>query len=66
MLSLLALSPLDGRYAKKVDALRPYFSEFALMKYRVVVELKYLAALGDEPRIREVQKFSAAELKLIE
>ncbi|MCF7846329.1 MAG: adenylosuccinate lyase [Candidatus Peribacteraceae bacterium] len=63
---LLALSPLDGRYAKKVAALRPYFSEFALMKYRVVVELKYLEALGAEAKILEVRKFSTTEQKLIE
>jgi len=36
------------------------------MKYRVAVELRYLKALGDEPKIAEVRKFSAAELKLIE
>ena len=65
-MNLLSLSPLDGRYATKVDDLRNYFSEFALMKYRVAVELRYLAALGDEPRIAEVRKFSAAELKLVE
>ncbi|MFA6458331.1 MAG: adenylosuccinate lyase [Patescibacteria group bacterium] len=63
---LLSLSPLDGRYAAKVAVLRPYFSEFALMKYRTVVELKYLEALGDEAKIREVAKFSAAERKLVD
>ena len=42
-----ALSPLDGRYADKVAALRPYFSEAALMKYRAVVEGKYLIALSE-------------------
>ena len=64
-LNLFALSPLDGRYATKVEDLREFFSEFALMKYRVAVELKYLKALGDEPRILEVRKFSASEQKLI-
>ena len=38
--TLNALSPLDGRYAKKVDNLRQYFSEFALIKFRVEVEIK--------------------------
>ncbi|MCF7836131.1 adenylosuccinate lyase [Candidatus Gracilibacteria bacterium] len=65
-MNLLSLSPLDGRYAAKLDPLREFFSEFALQKYRVAVELKYLAALGDEVKIQEVRKFSAAELKLIE
>ena len=43
---LTALSPLDGRYAGKVDALRPYASEFALMHHRVFVEVAWLKALG--------------------
>ena len=63
-MSLTSLSPLDGRYAAKLDALRPYFSEFALQKYRVLVELKFLEALGDESGMKEVKKFSAAERKL--
>lgn len=62
---LLALSPLDGRYAEKLNPLRPYFSELALQKYRAIVELKYLEALGDTPKVREVKKFSTAEKKLI-
>jgi len=44
--SLTALSPLDGRYAAKLDALRPYASEFALMHHRVFVEVAWLKALG--------------------
>jgi len=43
---LTALSPLDGRYAAKLDALRPYASEFALMHHRVFVEVAWLKALG--------------------
>ncbi len=43
--SLKALSPLDGRYFEKVSALGEYFSEFALIKYRVKVEIRYLIAL---------------------
>ncbi len=65
-MSLTSISPLDGRYSQKLDALRPYFSEFALQQYRVLIELKYLALLGAEPKIKEVKKFSKAELKLIE
>lgn len=63
---LTALSPLDGRYAMKLNPLRGYFSEFALQKYRVIVELRFLAALGDEGNIPEVKKFSKAELALID
>ncbi len=62
---LKSLSPLDGRYESKLHPLRDYFSEFALMKYRCVVELKYLEALGEEAKIKEVKKFSAAEKKLV-
>lgn len=65
-MKLLSLSPLDGRYAKKLDPLRDYFSEFALMKYRCAVELRYLAALGEENKIPQVKKFNTAEKKLIE
>src|SRR5690606_23298554 len=46
---LLALSPLDGRYAAKVDALRPIFSEYGLLKARVRVEVECLLALAAEP-----------------
>jgi len=46
---LTALSPLDGRYAAKADRLRDQFSEFALIRQRVRVELAWLAALAAEP-----------------
>jgi adenylosuccinate lyase len=45
--SLLAVSPLDGRYARHIQALIPYFSEFALIRYRVLVEIEYLISLAD-------------------
>jgi len=51
---LLALSPLDGRYAGKVDALRPIFSEYGLIKARVKVEVEWLLALAAEPGIVEL------------
>ncbi|HEY1140662.1 MAG TPA: adenylosuccinate lyase [Lysobacter sp.] len=56
---LLALSPLDGRYAGKVDALRPIFSEYGLIRARVKVEVEWLLALGAEPGIVELKPFSA-------
>src|SRR5882672_3565658 len=57
---LTALSPLDGRYAGKVDALREHFSEFALIRQRVRVEIAWLLALSAEPAIAEVPPFSDA------
>ncbi|MDQ3040283.1 MAG: lyase family protein, partial [Pseudomonadota bacterium] len=57
---LLALSPLDGRYAGKVDALRPIFSEFGLIKARVKVEVEWLLALASDASISELKPFSTA------
>lgn len=58
--SLTAITPLDGRYASQVDALRPYFSESGLMRYRVQVEVEWLIALAAEPAIVELPPFSPA------
>ena len=58
---LLALSPLDGRYAGKVDALRPVFSEFGLVHARVRVEIEWLLALAAEPGITELPPFTATQ-----
>jgi adenylosuccinate lyase len=55
---LAALSPLDGRYARTADPLREHFSEQALIRYRVRIELAWLEALAAEPSIREIKKFS--------
>jgi adenylosuccinate lyase len=57
---LLALSPLDGRYAAKVDALRPVFSEYGLIRARVRVEVEWLLALAAEPGIAELAPFAPA------
>ncbi len=57
--ALTALSPLDGRYASKCDALRPYLSEFGLIHARVTVEIRWLQALANHPEIQEIQPFSA-------
>lgn len=59
---LTALSPLDGRYQNKLAALRPCFSEFALIRYRVLVEIEWLKALSMEANICEVPPFSPATL----
>ena len=55
------LSPLDGRYAQKVDALRPFFTEDALIQARILVELKYLIALGEEKGVPELKTFTQKE-----
>ncbi|MEA5445331.1 adenylosuccinate lyase [Gammaproteobacteria bacterium AB-CW1] len=57
--ALTALSPLDGRYAGKTEALRPLCSEAGLIRYRALVELRWLAALADEPGIRELPELSS-------
>lgn len=59
--SLRALSPLDGRYADKTAALRPFLSEWALMKYRLNVELRWLIALSEEAGVSHVRQFAAVE-----
>ena len=58
MNALTALSPLDGRYASKCDALRPFLSEFGLIHARVTVEVRWLQALANRPEITEVPPFS--------
>src|SRR5690606_21337208 len=57
-MSLKALSPVDGRYAGKVDALRNICSEYGLIRYRVLVEVRWLQWLSDEPSIKELAPFS--------
>ncbi|MBV9190864.1 MAG: adenylosuccinate lyase, partial [Betaproteobacteria bacterium] len=55
---LVALSPLDGRYAKTLDPLRVYFSEQALISYRVRIELEWLQALAAARALKELKPFS--------
>ena len=55
---LTALSPLDGRYHRQTEALRPIFSEAGLIHRRVLVELRWLEALAAEPAIAEVPALS--------
>lgn len=56
--TLTALSPLDGRYASKCDALRPFLSEFGLIHARVTVEIRWLQALSNHPQITELAPLS--------
>ncbi|MBP6797451.1 MAG: adenylosuccinate lyase, partial [Luteimonas sp.] len=64
--ALLALSPLDGRYAAKVDALRPIFSEYGLIHARVRVEIEWLIALAAEPAITELPAFDDAQVATLQ
>ena len=59
---IAALSPLDGRYHDKLAALRPYFSEFSLVKHRIRVEVEWLKALSLDSKIGEVPGFSEETL----
>jgi adenylosuccinate lyase len=61
--ALNALSPLDGRYQSKLGALRPFFSEYALIRHRALVEVEWLKTLAAEPAIAEVAAFSSATIK---
>jgi len=61
--TLNALSPLDGRYQSKLDALRPYFSEYALIKHRAWVEVEWLKALSGALELTEIAPFSAETIQ---
>ncbi len=58
---LFALSPLDGRYASKVEALRPIFSEYGLIRYRVAVEVAWFKHLAATPEITELPPLAAED-----
>jgi adenylosuccinate lyase len=64
-MTLTAISPIDGRYANKVDALRPIFSEYGLIRYRVEVEVRWLQALAAQAEIEEVPALSATATELL-
>ena len=64
--SLLAISPLDGRYKSKCEDLAPYFSEFALMRYRVLVEVKWLQKLSEHDQIDDLQVISERGLEYLD
>lgn len=60
MNALLSISPIDGRYRTKVENLENYFSEFALIKYRIQVEIEYFIVLADE--LDEIGKLSEGQI----
>lgn len=55
---LLAISPLDGRYSSKCSGLAPYFSEFGLIRFRVLVEIRWLQELANHSGIKELAKLN--------
>jgi adenylosuccinate lyase len=63
--NLSAISPLDGRYATKVDYLSQYFSEAALMRYRVLIEVEWFIFLFNELKVGGKKKLNATELRLL-
>lgn len=55
--SLTAISPIDGRYQEKINELQPIFSEYGLMRFRVLVEIRWLQTLAAHPGVKEVSPF---------
>lgn len=66
LIPLSALSPLDGRYKEKVDALRPIVSEYGLFRYRIFVEIKWLIFLSNEKKLKEIAKLSNSDYEKLE
>ena len=64
--SLTAISPIDGRYGSKTAELRPIFSEYGLIRQRVIVEVRWLQSLAAHPAIPEVPAFSPATQEQLE
>lgn len=64
--SLNAISPIDGRYHNKTKQLKDYFSEYALIRYRVIVEFRWLQQLAVNPGIKEVPGLSESANSFIE
>ena len=62
---LTAISPVDGRYGQKTDALRPIFSEYGLIRHRVIVEVRWLQALAAHEGIAEVPALSSHADRLL-
>ncbi|MER2528608.1 MAG: adenylosuccinate lyase [Candidatus Competibacter denitrificans] len=64
--ALTAISPIDGRYADKTTVLRPIFSEYGLIRHRVIVEVRWLQALANHSAIAEVPPLSEAALQTLQ
>ncbi|MEE8428960.1 MAG: adenylosuccinate lyase [Gammaproteobacteria bacterium] len=63
--TLTAISPIDGRYSAKCEALRPIFSEFGLIRHRVLIEIRWLQSFAGHPDIPEVPPFSNHAVSLL-
>ena len=63
--AITSISPIDGRYSRQTESLKPVFSEFGLIKNRVKVEILWLIALSNDKEIKELQKFSKQSLKYL-
>ena len=64
--NLTAVSPIDGRYGNKTDSLRPIFSEYGLIRHRVLVEVRWLQHLANNDDIAEVPAFSKHANKILD
>lgn len=64
--SLMAISPLDGRYAEKLEKLRPIFSEFGLIKFRVQVEVRWLQTLIEKVRLPELSSIDKSAATILD
>src|SRR3989339_259404 len=60
---LTALSPIDGRYQKETKELAPYFSEYGLIRYKIIVEIEYLLALSRQLKLGKT--FSSQQTKAL-
>lgn len=63
MSELINISPIDGRYSNQTSELSQYFSEMALMKYRVMIEIEYLIAVSKEKGVKEIKPLSFVQQK---
>ena len=63
--AITSISPIDGRYSRQTESLKPVFSEFGLIKNRVKVEILWLIALSNDKEIKELPKFSKQSLKYL-
>jgi adenylosuccinate lyase len=64
--SLTAISPVDGRYAGKCESLRPIFSEYGLIRYRTLTEVRWFEHLLEEPGVTELSEIPAAAQRALE
>ena len=63
--ALTSIAPIDGRYRGKTESLQGIFSEFGLIKYRVLVEIRWLQAMSQNPSIEELPIFDSKATKLL-